>query len=123
VPKPIAHRSVVISLACSIFIALSEHAESVSASDEDRGQLDPVVVTAQWRTEDLQSIPVALTAVTSAELLNAGVTDTNSLSLAVPGLSYTQQANGATPFIRGVGTTTGAVGNEASVQPMSMAFT
>jgi iron complex outermembrane receptor protein len=88
---------------------------SVSASDEDRSQLDPVVVTAQWRIEDLQSIPVALTAITSTELLNAGVTDTASLSLAVPGLSYTQQVNGATPFIRGIGTTTGAVGNEASV--------
>jgi iron complex outermembrane receptor protein len=74
-----------------------------------------VVVTAQWRTEDLQSIPVALTAVTSTELLNAGVTDTASLSLAVPGLSYTQQVNGATPFIRGIGTTTGAIGNESSV--------
>jgi len=73
---------------------------SVSASDEDQTQLDPVVVTAQWRTEDLQSVPAALTAVTSTELLNAGVTDTVSLSLAVPGLSYTQQANGATPFIR-----------------------
>jgi iron complex outermembrane receptor protein len=58
---------------------------------------------------------VALTAVTSTELLNAGVTDTASLSLAVPGLSYTQQANGGTPFIRGIGTTTGAVGNESSV--------
>jgi iron complex outermembrane receptor protein len=58
---------------------------------------------------------MALTAVTSTELLNAGVIDTASLSLAVPGLSYTQQVNGATPFIRGIGTTTGAVGNESSV--------
>jgi iron complex outermembrane recepter protein len=136
VPKPIAHRSVLVSFACSMSIALSAHADprpleqtqvnraqgigspsvaGVSASDEDRSQLDPVIVTAQRRTEDLQSIPVALTAVTSTELLNAGVTDTASLSLAVPGLSYTQQVNGATPFIRGIGTTTGAVGNESSV--------
>jgi iron complex outermembrane receptor protein len=86
-----------------------------SRSDEVQIQLEAVIVTAQLRTEDLQSIPVAVTAVTSTELLNAGVTDTASLSLAMPGLSYTQQANGATPFIRGIGTTTGAVGNEASV--------
>ncbi|MDB6043615.1 MAG: outer rane receptor protein [Gammaproteobacteria bacterium] len=55
------------------------------------------------------------TVVTSTDLLNEGVTDTASLSLAVPGLSYTQGANAATPFIRGIGTTTNAVGNEASV--------
>ncbi|MGD0493856.1 MAG: TonB-dependent receptor [Steroidobacteraceae bacterium] len=85
------------------------------ASDENHTQLEEVIVTAQWRTENLQSIPVALTAITSTELLNAGVTDTASLSLAVPGLSYTQEVNGATPFIRGIGTTNGGVGNEASV--------
>jgi iron complex outermembrane recepter protein len=90
-------------------------ASGLSATDKGRNQLEAVVVTAQRRTEDLQSIPVALTSVTSTDLVNEGVTDTASLSLAVPGLSYTQEANAATPFIRGVGTTTSAVGNEASV--------
>src|ERR1700737_3014756 len=44
-----------------------------------------------------------------------GSTDTASLSLAVPGLSYTLGGNSAEPFIRGVGTTIVSVGNEASV--------
>jgi len=136
VPKPIVHPSVRVALVCSLSIALSAHADpglvelnsvnpaqgagsqpiaSGPASDESQTQLQEVVVTAQWRTENLQSIPVALTAITSTDLLNAGVTDTPSLSLAVPGLSYTQEVNGATPFIRGIGTTSGAVGNESSV--------
>jgi iron complex outermembrane receptor protein len=73
------------------------------------------VVTAQRRSENLQTIPLSGTAATAIELLNEGVTDTASLSLAVPGLSYTLGGNSATPFIRGVGTTIVSVGNEASV--------
>lgn len=95
--------------------ARSPSIASVSEPDENRSQLESVVVSAQRRTEPLQSIPVAVTTVNSTELLNEGVTDTPSLSLAVPGLSYTQGSDSATPFIRGIGTTTSAVGNEASV--------
>jgi iron complex outermembrane receptor protein len=73
------------------------------------------VVTAQRRSENLQTIPLSGTAATAIELLNEGVTDTASLSLAVPGLSYTLGGNSATPFIRGVGTTIVSLGNEASV--------
>jgi iron complex outermembrane recepter protein len=83
-----------------------------SAPDSSRDQLDTVVVTAQRREENLQAIPVAITAANATELLNEGVIDTASLSLAVPGLMVT---NSAAPFIRGVGTSINSVGNEASV--------
>ena len=85
------------------------------AHDVGADQLGTVVVTAQRRAEDLQSVPLAVVAATATDLLNAGVTNTASLSLAVPGLSYTLGGNAATPFIRGVGTTINSVGNEASV--------
>lgn len=82
---------------------------------KDEARLEEIVVNSQRRPEDLQSVPLTLTAVMAADLLNQGVTDTASLSLAVPGLSYTLGGNAATPFIRGVGTTIDSVGNEASV--------
>jgi iron complex outermembrane recepter protein len=81
----------------------------------DEGRLEEIIVNSQRRPEDLQSVPLTLTAATAGDLLNQGVTDTASLSLAVPGLSYTLGGNAATPFIRGVGTTIDSVGNEASV--------
>jgi iron complex outermembrane recepter protein len=88
---------------------------SASAAKDDLGQLEEIVVISQRRPENLQSVPLYVTVATGTELLNAGVTDTDSLSLAVPGLSYTQAGNSATPFIRGVGTTTAGAGTEASV--------
>jgi iron complex outermembrane receptor protein len=87
----------------------------VTVVDNPQSQLNEIVVTSQRRAENLQTIPLSVTAATASELLNEGVTDTASLSLAVPGLSYTLGGNGATPFIRGVGTTINSVGNEASV--------
>jgi iron complex outermembrane receptor protein len=89
--------------------------QSDAALAKEPGRLQDVVVTAQRRAENLQTIPLTVNAISAADLLNAGVTDTSSLSLAVPGLSYTLGANATTPFIRGIGTTTNSVGSEASV--------
>jgi iron complex outermembrane recepter protein len=121
-PKTIAHRSVLISSASSIIFVLSAYASPLSAHvsgstvvEDPPSQLNEIVVTSQRRSENLQTIPLSVTAATATELLNEGVTDTAALSQAMPGLSYTLGGNAATPFIRGVGTTVNSVGNEASV--------
>jgi iron complex outermembrane recepter protein len=128
-PKTVAHRFVLISSASSIIFVLSAYAgpqpADVSRATADvsgaavvenhPGQLNEIVVTSQRRSENLQTIPLSVTAATATELLNEGVTDMAALSQAVPGLSYTLGGNSATPFIRGVGTTVNSVGNEASV--------
>jgi iron complex outermembrane receptor protein len=87
-------------------------AESPTA---EGGQLEEIVVTAERREENQQRVPVAISVVTGAEALNQGVVGTASLTQAVAGLQFNLQANGATPFIRGVGTVDGATGNESSV--------
>ena len=94
---------------------LSADVSGVAVVENPQSQLNEIVVTSQRRAENLQTIPLSVTAATASELLNEGVTDTASLSLAVPGLSYTLGGNSAEPFIRGVGTTIVSVGNEASV--------
>jgi iron complex outermembrane receptor protein len=77
--------------------------------------LEEIVVTAQRRSENLQKVPVSVTAITAMTLAKQGILDTSSLTLAVPGLDFSRELNGGTPFIRGVGNTTGAVGAEPSV--------
>jgi iron complex outermembrane receptor protein len=79
------------------------------------GQLEEVLVTAQRRSEDSQRIPVAVSSLSAADLASADVVNTTSLSLAVPGLMFMQGVNTATPFIRGVGSTTTSVGAEGAV--------
>ncbi|WP_314372536.1 TonB-dependent receptor [Sphingomonas paucimobilis] len=91
---------------------------NVAAQDQPQAQTDgDIVVTAQRRSERLQDVPLAVTAVTSEALAQRQINDTNSLVLAVPSLSYQQGANPTnTSFrIRGVGTALFGQGVESSV--------
>jgi iron complex outermembrane receptor protein len=110
-------RGALILAVSSIFMGQIVRADPTdsSAPNDAQGQLEDIVVTSQRRPENLQAVPLSVTVASGTELLNAGVTDTGSLSLAVPGLNYTLVTNSATPFIRGVGTTTATPGAEASV--------
>jgi len=85
-----------------------------AAADSD-STIQEIVVTAQRRGENLQSVPLTVSAITADAAARLGITDTTSLTAAVPGLDFSRQANAATPFIRGVGATSSLIGNEASV--------
>src|SRR6266516_4460044 len=61
----------------------SSNDEPETASD----QLVTVVVTATKRTSTVQTTPMSITAVTSAEIASRGVTDFDTLARSVPGLS------------------------------------
>ncbi len=61
--------------------------------------LSEVVVTAQRRSENLQRAAVAVDVVGGASLVSNGITDSQTLSFLVPGLSV----NGSNYFLRGVG--------------------
>jgi iron complex outermembrane recepter protein len=85
------------------------------ASADADSTIQEVIVTAQRRGENLQSVPLTVSAITADDAARMGITDTTSLTSAVPGLDFSRQANAATPFIRGVGATSSLIGNEASV--------
>jgi outer membrane receptor protein involved in Fe transport len=87
-------------------------AESSEASSD---ALQEVVVTAQKRAENLQSVPIAVTAISSDELRAAGVTSTMQLATLSPGLNLGMTGDNFLPHLRGVGSTAAAPGNENSV--------
>lgn len=75
-----------------------------------------VVVTAQRRVEKMQNVPVAVTALGSAQLQSQGVTDTTDLNTVVPGLNFTTGPGVyGLPVIRSVGTTSQGPGIENPV--------
>ena len=84
-------------------------------AQEAPGIIGQVIVTAERRPVDIQSVPISVTALTADEVRSLNLRETLDLSAAVPGLNFTQQGIGATPFIRGVGAMSGAIGNEAPV--------
>src|SRR5687767_5733166 len=85
-----------------------------AAEDPDR-IIGQVIVTAERRPENLQAVPISVSALSADEVRSFNLRETLDLSAAVPGLNFTQQGIGATPFIRGVGAMSGAIGNEAPV--------
>jgi iron complex outermembrane recepter protein len=95
--------------------ASAPQGSTASAPQEDTGTAE-VVVTAQRKAENLQKVPIAVTALSNDQLSNAGATQIVNLSGVVPNLASRVQANGIQLYIRGIGANTGASpGDEPSV--------
>lgn len=78
-------------------------------------QLQDIVVTAQKRAQNLQVVPISVAAISGAALETRGIEAVTDLGTSVSGLVF-QRINGIVlPFLRGVGNTGNAAGNEASV--------
>ena len=113
------------ALAAAIAAALLVNSTSAAATagqSEDKPkaadnslQLEEVVVTAQRREQKLQEVPIAISAISSDAFQAAGVTGTTSLQAMVPSLNIVRQANGASPFLRGIGASIGDANAEGSV--------
>ena len=78
--------------------------------------LPEVVVTAQKRSENLQDVPVAVTAVTDTALAAGGVHDIIQLNNVVPGLNFTTAIGiYGQAIVRGVGSSSHGPGVESPV--------
>lgn len=71
------------------------------------GELEEIVVTARYRSEDIQETPLAITAITAEDLSVRGFTTSYEVAYTVPNASFrpAQAAfgNTMTAFIRGIG--------------------
>ncbi len=88
---------------------------AAAANQRESTGLEEIVVTAQRRSESLQSVPIAVSAVTGAQLEARGLNDIVSLSTAIPSLMISIDGNSATVFLRGVGSNAGNPNDEPSV--------
>jgi iron complex outermembrane receptor protein len=85
------------------------------ASSDSDNSLQEIVVIAERRRENLQDVPVTVTALSAGSLQSAGVTGTTELANAVSGLTMLQSQGTPMPHIRGVGNTAIGTGIENSV--------
>lgn len=76
-----------------------------NAADKSSGQLEEIVVTAQKRSENLQDVPIAVTAITASQLAKAGVNGVTDLQISIPSLNVTNTVARLTLSLRGIGTT------------------
>jgi iron complex outermembrane receptor protein len=111
-------------LAASFFLVMAAHSQTASTLSADLQQSSPaashatieeIVVTAQKRSENLEDVPLSISAVTAASLQRLGVNGTLDLQTLVPGFQVSQVNAASTPSIRGVGSTDPSGGNEGAV--------
>lgn len=94
--------------------AYPESIEVKSAAPEDTGTsaegekhssrvVEEIIVTAQKREENLQDVPISISAFSAASLDARGIEDVTQLSQATPGLQITNAVGYPIIYIRGVG--------------------
>jgi outer membrane receptor protein involved in Fe transport len=98
-------------------LAASGIVSSISSAEEATYVFEEIIVTAQKREQNIQDVPIAVSAFDSAFLDDAGVDDVLELQFFVPGLTvYNNQTAAQTNFnIRGVGTAGNSLSLESSV--------
>jgi iron complex outermembrane recepter protein len=104
------------SVACgSVLHSGAACAQQASASGAAESGLEEIVVTAQRREENAQSVPITVETFSQQQLADLQVTSTLQLMDFTPGLNITRANAGAVPFLRGVGNFNSALGSEATV--------
>jgi iron complex outermembrane receptor protein len=76
---------------------------SFAAEAPSEANLEEIVVTAQKRTENLQDVPIAITAVSGSALNRDGASSITALADLTPGLQMQTTQGSVAPRIRGVG--------------------
>lgn len=89
---------------------------TVAENVEQEAGVEEIVVTAQFRSESLQDIPISISSVGGESLASSGVTDLTGISAQVPGL-YLSSYSTISPqlYIRGVGSNDDGITAEGAV--------
>lgn len=79
-------------------------------SNTDYGRLQEITVTAQKRTENIQAIPISVSAITASQLIEHHVADYDDIARTIPGVSFLAGAGPGLDniAIRGVSSTSGS---------------
>lgn len=117
--KPLRHRFENGVRSLTIFAVAGSMSTIAHAQTEEPGSADPdievIVVTAQQREENLQDVPISVQAFNNELLKKVAITNVEDIQYVTPGLSMGRNAAATTPFIRGIGSTSGGAGNESAV--------
>jgi outer membrane receptor protein involved in Fe transport len=105
-----------VSFACLIGASPALAAGEAAASS-DSGAVSEVVVTARRKAENLQEVPLAISAVTGSELKATSSTSLQDVTNLTPGLTYNSGGAEAfaAPVIRGLSDTSGGLASSANV--------
>src|SRR5579871_2650629 len=101
--------------ACGALGALMPCLAFAQADVSSEPAIETVTVTAERREENLQKVPLSVSAITSGTLAQTGIQSTADLAAAVPSLVVNSLRGAFEPFIRGVGTGSPNPGEEGTI--------
>ena len=93
-----------IALAMGLCAAPALAQTAPTSAEADDSSVPEIVVTAQRKSENLQNVPLAITAVSGKVLAEKNITDVTRLQDIAPGLSIGRSGSDARPNIRGINT-------------------
>ncbi len=98
-------------------MALAQPVLAQEVAEADQGGLEEIIVTAQKRDQNMQSVPVAVTALSGEAIANQRLADFSDLTRAAPSMTITQTTSSPNNSIilRGIGTFAFSIGVEPSV--------
>ncbi|MCZ4344164.1 TonB-dependent receptor [Sphingomonadaceae bacterium G21617-S1] len=103
-----------VALAQSVSAQVASGGSAAPAAEEATG-LDDIVVTAQRREQNMQKVPVAVSAFSEVALETRQLNNLLDIANTTSGLQVSNRNGVILPFLRGVGSTGTSVGTEASV--------
>lgn len=95
--------------------ALTLSSTLISSAAVMATELEEIIVTATKRAENIQDVPITITAVSGENLVKQGIEGMDELPLVTPGLYFGRVTGAAVVQIRGIGSNNGTAGNEPSV--------
>jgi iron complex outermembrane recepter protein len=99
----------------SLTVVAGIDASVAQTADSGTSSLQEIIVTAQKRAENVNTIPIVISVLTNQDLIQAGVDSTQKLEWATPGLVFGNTNGYAQPYIRGIGTDLISPGQESPV--------
>jgi iron complex outermembrane recepter protein len=104
----------VAALTATPAFAQDAAADAAAAQTSGTG-MEEIVVTAQRRTERLENVPMAVSALTANALEKANVVNVHELSRIAPGVQFNFAGVSTQPAVRGITSLTNGTGNENNV--------
>jgi iron complex outermembrane receptor protein len=101
--KRIAKPCLLVTITIAPVPAMAQTAPADTAQSTSNTQLDDIVVTAQKRSENLQNVPIAVTAISGDDLAARGVSDVQALARLVPNVTFSDKNGEARINLRGLG--------------------
>jgi iron complex outermembrane receptor protein len=104
-------KAVVISLV----VAAGTDVSVAQTAGSDGSGLQEIVVTAQKRPENVNTVPIVMTVLANQDLIQSGIGSTQEIEWRTPGLVFGNTNGFAQPYIRGIGTDLLSPGQDSPV--------